>query len=347
MAIVRDVMLFEFDSVSKSESLADVDRRMRDLGLGALPVCADDGTIEGILLRRDIRALRERGGRLEQMTAADVVRVVTPAGPDDTLEAALDLLRTQEMGRLPVTENGRSIGIVTRGDVLSHARIRRELGPALANLSMELSPDEEMLEGSRMIYLGTAVDALACIKRALEAAGTTSVGSILDFACGHGRVLRVLKAVFPDATLAVCDINRDGVDFCARTFGARPFYSAEDPADIQIEGKYDLIWCGSLLTHLDSPRWAPFLELWRSLLSPSGLFVFTTHGRSAADGLASGQNSFWITDDEIETMLRDYERDGFGYADYRHRSGYGISICSREWTTRLVTAQPGLRIVRF
>ena len=40
--------------------------------------------------------------------------------------------------------------------------------------------------------------------------------SILDFGCGFGRVLRMLKAAYPEARLTAADVKREGVDFCAR-----------------------------------------------------------------------------------------------------------------------------------
>ncbi len=78
---------------------------------------------------------------------------------------------------------------------------------------------------------------------------------------GHGRVLRALKAAFPGAHLTACGHRRDGVEFCARVLGATPIVSRENPAEIELEGPYDLIWCGSLLTHMDAARWPGFLDL--------------------------------------------------------------------------------------
>ena len=51
---------------------------------------------------------------------------------------------------------------------------------------------------------------------------------ILDLPCGHGRVLRWLRAHYPYANLTACDLDRAGVDFCAKQFGARPVYSQPD-----------------------------------------------------------------------------------------------------------------------
>ena len=93
------------------------------------------------------------------------------------------------------------------------------------------------------------------VEAILGIAGAPEPQRILDFPCGHGRVLRYLRAAYPLAEITACDLNRDGVEFCAERLGAVPVMSSEDPADIRLAGEFDLIWCGSLLTHLDSGRW--------------------------------------------------------------------------------------------
>ena len=60
----------------------------------------------------------------------------------------------------------------------------------------------------------------------LALVGKTEVRKILDLPCGYGRVLRMIHAAFPRATIHACNLNKDAVDFCAATFGAIPVYSS-------------------------------------------------------------------------------------------------------------------------
>ena len=150
----------------------------------------------------------------------------------------------------------------------------------------------------------------------MVAAGKTDGGSALDLPSGHGRVLRWIKAEFPDARLGAGDIDHDGVDFCAATFGATPVYGREDPADVEIDAPYELIWCGSLFTHLPPERWEGFLDLFERALAPGGLLVFTTHGRRIAERMRdpeTGRRVLKEPDRPRAALLSDYEREGMGY----------------------------------
>jgi SAM-dependent methyltransferase len=170
------------------------------------------------------------------------------------------------------------------------------------------------------------------------------VTRILDLPCGHGRVMRYLRAGFPEAEVVGCDILTDGVDFCAETFDAVPVYSDPDPAQITLEGKFDVIWCGSLLTHVDSPVWFSFLDLFETHLADTGIALFTTHGRRAADLLERGETELGLAPDRVEPLLQQYAKTGFGYQDYPGQDNYGISVAAPEWVCREVTKREGWRL---
>ncbi|HZL41831.1 MAG TPA: methyltransferase [Verrucomicrobiae bacterium] len=200
--------------------------------------------------------------------------------------------------------------------------------PVLNNVIQEISSADEMFTGNKKHYFGVGESALHCIETALFAARRekSTIKKILDLPCGHGRVMRFLKAAFPEARLTACDINRDGVDFCSRTFGAVPVPSEVEVRNIPLREKFDLIWCGSLLTHLREEKCAEFIQLFQRLLDPGGILVFTTHGRCSEIRLATGINKCGLQDPQVMDLLGQYRRRGFGYVDYNANSGYGISL---------------------
>ncbi len=170
---------------------------------------------------------------------------------------------------------------------------------------------------------------------------------ILDFPCGHGRVLRYLRAMFPDAQLTGADLDRDAVDFCAKTFQAVPVYSSNDTQQISIEGKFDLIWCGSLLTHFDSSRCLEFLNFFTQLLSSGGILVFTMHGRLSSHWLRSGQYIYGLEPEKVPGLLQSYDSTGFGYLDYPNVHGYGISLASPAWTFSQLAQLDDITLVSY
>lgn len=149
-----------------------------------------------------------------------------------------------------------------------------------------ISPNDEMFNAwgrDEASYHAVGRAGLDCVLRALDAAGKPmeEVHRVLDLPCGHGRVLRYLRAAFPEAEITACDLLRDGVDYCAATFGAVPVHSHEDPVRIPLErNAFDLIWVGSLLTHLDAPPLARIPSRVRQL-APTGRSPRLHHARSA------------------------------------------------------------------
>ena len=107
-----------------------------------------------------------------------------------------------------------------------------------------------MYEGYPTHYFSSGYSALFCVRRALDKAVNKAPESILDFVCGHGRVLRSLAADFPRAGLTAADVDSGGVNFCAKTFGAVPMYFNTDFSRLVFNTKFDLIWVGSVFTHL-------------------------------------------------------------------------------------------------
>ena len=155
--------------------------------------------------------------------------------------------------------------------------------------------------------------------------------ALLDLPSGHGRVQRYLRAAFSDARIVACDLDADAVAFCGTEFGAEPVVSDVDPSRIAVGGGFDVVWCGSLLTHLNAPRWAPLLELLFGSLAPGGVLAFTTCGRRVETRLAAVDPTYALPEDVGSQILDDYRRTGFGYRDYPGASGYGLSLSALPW----------------
>lgn len=213
------------------------------------------------------------------------------------------------------------------------------------NYGHAISPNDHMWLTGPDFYFTVGLSALACIDRSLTAAGCDPA-SILDMACGHGRVCRMLRAAYPHAEIAACDIDRDGVDFCAQAFNARPVYSKDELTEVDLGGTFDLIWCGSFLTHLDREGWADALEVFAKALNPGGVLVFTSHGRQVVTWMLDGEQTYGLTDEERRDLVQQYDRAGFGYVTGEFQPA-GMSLSAMSHVSGLIGEIPSLQLVGY
>lgn len=164
-------------------------------------------------------------------------------------------------------------------------------------------------------YVQAGRSAMEAVRRGLEACGRTpaELGSVLDLGCGYGRVLRFMcREVEPDRITA-CDLDARAVAFCAAELGVRPLVSRPDLTEVAFES-YDLVWSGSLLTHLPERSSDAFLSLLPRILNPGGVAVVSFHGEhslQALDRLYSGDHAA-----EAAEIRHEVEDRGFSYRPY-------------------------------
>ena len=118
------------------------------------------------------------------------------------------------------------------------------------------------------------------IALAMLAARKPDIGSVLDLPCGAGRVTRHLRAFFPAADLFVSDIDKRGQTFAAEAFGAHALEASRD-FSAPLGRQFDLIFCGSLLTHLPERQFVTAIDWLSAALAPNALLIVTLHGRRA------------------------------------------------------------------
>jgi SAM-dependent methyltransferase len=215
----------------------------------------------------------------------------------------------------------------------------------LSKVDATVSPRETML-GENYFWVGAS--AMEVITAAVHASRLTDVMTILDLPCGHGRVLRHLAAMFPEARIDACDLDEDGVRFCAETFGANPIVSQEDLTAVKFPRKYDLIWIGSLFTHTSQEITEKWLRFLAGQLTDSGIIVATFHGRFAPK---LHYHTPYIDDAKWALIMDGYVRNGYGYADYDRsqshdfiKGSYGLSVAKPSSLVEMVSRIPGIRV---
>lgn len=205
-----------------------------------------------------------------------------------------------------------------------------------------VSPRDEMVTpGAEEDYFTIGRRAVDLMLFALRLCGRQSYHEVLDLPCGHGRVMRWLQARFPHAHLTGCDLNRDGVDFCRDQFGAVSMYSQTDLAALPFDRQFDLVWCGSLLTHLPINAAVAALEALIKWTIEDGIIVFSTQGRYLASVLARGEGDFADNTDTV-ALLENFHRDGVAYQPYYDdlAGSYGLTLMAPEWLTGVLQRHP-------
>lgn len=129
---VRDVMTGSPVCASSDTDVFTAARLMRDNNIGTVLI-TDGDRLQGMVTDRDlvIRCLAEGG----DISSASIGSIASGAeatvSADDDLEKAVDLMREHAVRRLPVTDSGRLVGIVSIGDLA----IEKDERSALADVS--------------------------------------------------------------------------------------------------------------------------------------------------------------------------------------------------------------------
>jgi CBS domain-containing protein len=122
MTTARDIMHAGAECIGEHDSLRHAAERMRDLGIGALPICGDDDRLHGIITDRDIVLQCVAAGRdPATMTAGDLAKG-TPVTIDSGADVG-EVLRAMEehrIRRLPVIEGHRLVGMISEADLARH-----------------------------------------------------------------------------------------------------------------------------------------------------------------------------------------------------------------------------------
>ncbi|MBA3232916.1 MAG: CBS domain-containing protein [Propionibacteriales bacterium] len=119
MTTARDIMTGNAECASVNDSLVDAARKMRDLDVGALPICGDDERLKGMITDRDIVVRCVAGGGDPATTQVGEFAEGKPVtiGADDSVEEALRTMSEHGVRRLPVIDGHNLIGMVSQADI--------------------------------------------------------------------------------------------------------------------------------------------------------------------------------------------------------------------------------------
>lgn len=99
------------------EQVTTIINKFELFNIAGMPV-VDKGTLVGIICQSDILK-RVKDGDMERLTVKDVmVRDVITASPTESAIFVAKLMIEKSVNRVPIVENQKVVGIVTRGDII-------------------------------------------------------------------------------------------------------------------------------------------------------------------------------------------------------------------------------------
>jgi CBS domain-containing protein len=136
--LVKEIMTRDVECIRPDAILEEAARKMRDLDVGALPVCNDDDQPVGVVTDRDITVRAVAAGK--DPRATHVRQIMTPSiiycFDEEDITDAVRLMEEKQVRRLAVlNRNGRLVGIVSLGDVAIDTHDERLAGEALEAVS--------------------------------------------------------------------------------------------------------------------------------------------------------------------------------------------------------------------
>jgi len=122
MTTARDIMSANVECAHTSDTLVDVARKMRDLAVGALPICGEDDRLQGVITDRDIvtNCVANGGDPNSIMVGEYAADEAVTIGADDSVEETLRTMAEHGVRRLPVIDGTELVGIVSQADVARH-----------------------------------------------------------------------------------------------------------------------------------------------------------------------------------------------------------------------------------
>lgn len=118
MLQVHDIMTREIVTISPEDSIRDAIELLLARRISGLPVTNSEGRLVGILTEFALMALAYDHNVADHTVADHMTHDVLTVEASDKVNKVADLCIVHRVRRLPVLEEGRLVGLVSRRDVL-------------------------------------------------------------------------------------------------------------------------------------------------------------------------------------------------------------------------------------
>lgn len=227
----------------------------------------------------------------------------------------------------------------------------------ISEVVKEVSEHDFMASGLRSQdrmdeYFQQAEETLELIDRSLAFSGVDlrEERRVLDYGSGFGRVTRYFVARYGASSVAIADTQARAVDFCKSAFGVDAYLVREPYNEMEIAGRFDLIFAGSVFTHTCAEVWGQVWELYHKLLDERGAIVFTTAGKHVVEYVENGALD-GLEASVARIMTSDFHYNGYGYGNYpgatKAEARAGRCMVQPSWVHEFIEKRTNLKVRAF
>lgn len=121
---VRQLMHKELVTVLPSSTVHETAVKMREYGVGSVLVVEEGWKLKGILTDRDIALSVAGDFKDPKSTFASEIMIADPItiASEADIDSALRIMNRANIRRLPVTENGKLVGLLSTADLATEMR---------------------------------------------------------------------------------------------------------------------------------------------------------------------------------------------------------------------------------
>lgn len=119
MLTAREIMTPSAECIGENDSLRQAAQMLRDLKVGALPICGEDNRLKGMLTDRDIviSCVADGGDPATIRAGSFGDEKPVTIGADDSIDEAIKTMQDYQVRRLPVIDGHKLIGMVAQADI--------------------------------------------------------------------------------------------------------------------------------------------------------------------------------------------------------------------------------------
>lgn len=159
---VAEIMTRDVQTIAPEDTIQTAAKLMDDLNVGILPVY-DGKRVVGVITDRDITVratsvgLSPKAHRVGDCMTEDVYYCLE----EDSIEDVAQSMSHIQIRRMPVLDHdGRLVGMISLGDIATHASQYRTTAEALRKISEPSQPDRNRPAGPRLSHAPAAAHAL-------------------------------------------------------------------------------------------------------------------------------------------------------------------------------------------